>query len=183
MLRKIGLFASAALLALCSSAVAEEIDNPEFKMWSAFKAGSWVTIAMVTDSAGTKTEMEMTHKVVENTKDKIVIETSNKMKMNDNWMDLGAPTKRDVPAKVKKPEETGKPADKPKEGSEEIELDSKKLKCKTWEMTTEQSGIKSTSKTWTCEDVPGHTAKMESNSTGAATSKTTMTATKWEAKK
>lgn len=181
MLRNIGLFASAALLALCTSVAAEEIDNEEYKLWAKFKAGSWVTYKQVSDAGGTKSEMEMTHKVLENTGDKIVIETSTKMNMNGQVMDLGA-QKRDIPAKVKKPEQTGdQPENKPKEGSEEIEVDGKKLKCKTWESTLDNAGTKTTSKTWMCDDIPGGLAKMESSSTGQMSSKMTMVAAKWEA--
>ena len=41
-------------------------------------------------------------------------------------------------------------------------------------MTTEQNGMKTTSKTWTSDDVPGSVVKIESESSGSMTSTTKM---------
>lgn len=174
--------AVAALLAVVGVARAEKIDNPEYKNWSQFKVGSSVTMKMVTEASGMKTEMEQTTTLVELTGDKAVLETKGKMVVSGNTMDMPA-SKRDVPAKVdNQPAGEGKKPEM-KESEEEISVGGGKVKCKKIETTTESNGMKTASKVWTCNDVPGGTVKMEADTTGAATSKTVMEAIKWEAKK
>jgi hypothetical protein len=93
-------------------------------------------------------------------------------------------SKREIPAKVKKPEGGDAKGGKAevKESSEDVEVGGKKLKCKVVESNTEASGTKTHSKVWTSHDVPGGTVKMESHSEGAAKSATTMTCSAFEAK-
>jgi hypothetical protein len=180
-------FAFAAIavlgLALCASsqARAEDVDNPEFGYWSKFKAGSWVTMKVETEAAGNKTEMENTTTLLEITKEKAVVETKGHMMMGGNKIDIPA-NKREIPAKVKKGEEPKKDAPKPKEGDETIEVGGKKLKCHWIEVDSEANGMKTNSKSWMSDEVPGHTVKVESKSEGAMKSTTKMWADKWEAK-
>jgi hypothetical protein len=172
---KLGLAVS-AMLALC---IQDEVDNAEYKNWSSCGVGSWVTMKMETEAAGNKTEMEQTHKLVEKTDAKCVVETSGKMVVAGNTMDLPA-NKRDIPAKIKKGD--AKEGEKPKEGDEEIEVGGKKVKCHWVESTSENAGTKTTAKVWTCDDIPGKVAKIVSKSEGAAASSMTMVASGWEKK-
>lgn len=158
----------------------DEVANEEYKNWSACGVGSWVTMKMETEAAGNKTEMEQTHKLAEKTDEKCVIETSGKMIMGGNAIDLPA-NKRDVPAKIQKPSGEAKKPDM-KEGDEEIEVGGKKLKCHWVETTMEHSGTKTWSKVWLCDEIPGRMAKMESKSDGAMSSTTKMWASGWEKK-
>ena len=131
-------------------------------MWGSFKKGSSARLKTVTDTAGTKSEMTMTHTLVDLTADEAVVETEMAM--------TGFTNKSTNKYPLKAPE-GGKAADgpKPKTGSEEIEVAGKKLKCAWTEIETETSGINTTAKSWMCEDVPGHLVRSISKSTGAAT--------------
>jgi hypothetical protein len=171
-------------LLLCTSrARAEDMDNPEYANWKGFKVGSSVTMKMVSEASGFKSEMEQTHKLVELTADKAVVETAGVMITGGNKINLPA-TKREIPAKVKKAEggdAKGAKADV-KESSEEIEVGGKKLKCKVVETDSEASGTKTHVKTWQSDEVPGKMVKMESHSEGKTKSSSTMTASAFEAK-
>ena len=46
-----------ALLSGAASAGEEMVDNPEYKSWSAYKAGTMTKLASITEMAGNKTEM------------------------------------------------------------------------------------------------------------------------------
>lgn len=135
-------------------------------MWGSFKKGSSAKLKTVTDTAGTKSEMTMTHTLVDLTADEAVVETEMAM--------TGFTNKSTNKFPLKAPE-GGKAVDgpKPKTGSEEIEVAGKKLKCTWTEIETENAGIKTTAKSWMCEDVPGHLVKSVSKSTGAATMSST----------
>jgi phosphomevalonate kinase len=183
--RQFGLGALVALAAFALAPAAragEMVDNPEYKMWSGFKAGSSVTMKMVTEASGMKTEMEQTTTLLEISGDKAVLETKGKMVVSGNAMDMPA-QKRDVPAKVEKVAGGEGKAPEVKESNEEVSVGGKSLKCKKTESTSESNGMKTTSMVWMSDEIPGGTAKMESSTTGAATSKTVMEAVKWEAKK
>lgn len=131
-------------------------------MWGSFKKGSSAKLKTVSDTAGTKSEMTMTHTLVDLTADEAVVETEMAM--------TGFTNKSTNKFPLKAPE-GGKAVDgpKPKTGSEEIEVAGKKLKCTWTEIETEASGIKTVAKSWMCEDVPGHLVKSVSKSTGVAT--------------
>lgn len=184
--RQFGLGALAALvvsLALpVSTAAGEMVDNPEYGMWSKFKAGSSVTMKMVSEAAGNKTEMEMTNTLVEISGDKAVVETKTKMTVSGNVMEMPA-QKRDVPAKVEKMESKEGKKPETKESEETIEAGGQKVKCKKTESTSEANGMTTHATVWMCDEIPGGMAKMESTSEGSMSSKTSMVATKWEAKK
>ena len=135
-------------------------------MWGSFKKGSSVKLKTVSDTAGTKSEMTMTHTLVDLTADEAVVETEMAM--------TGFTNKSTNKFPLKAPE-GGKAVDgpKPKTGTEEIEVAGKKLKCTWTEIETEASGIKTVAKSWMCEDIPGHLVKSVSKSTGAATMSST----------
>jgi hypothetical protein len=161
---------------------AEQVDNPQYKQWSKFKAGAWVKHKSETSFGDQKTSQEMTTKLVELTPEKAVIESTISMTMGDQKMDMPA-QKMDVPAKVeKKTEPTA--AEKPatKEGDETITVAGKSLKCHWTETTIKQEGGTIVSKVWMCDDIPGSMAKMESNSQmGEMKSTTTMSVAEFSA--
>jgi hypothetical protein len=185
-MRKFVLAAAAVVgLVLCASSVrAEDMENPEYANWKGFKPGSSVTMKMVTEAGGAKTEMSQTHTLVEINADKAVIETKGSMVMGGNKIDLPA-NKRDIPAKVEKPKGGDAKGDGKadvKESSEDLTVGGKKVKCKVTETKSESAGTKTHSKVWMADEIPGHMAKMESQSEGASKSAMTMTADSFEAK-
>lgn len=173
------LLALVALLVWTASvAVGADIDNPEYKHWSAFKPGAFVKFKMVSEASGTKTELEQTVKLVDVSPAKAVVETV--MIMGGNTLPA---QKRDVPAKLKSAPvadaKTAK-ATKPTEGSEDLDVGGKKVKTNWVESTVETGGNKTIAKVWQAKGVPGGTVKMESRTTGAVTARTSMVATEWK---
>lgn len=81
-----------------------------------------------------------------------------------------------MPAKVEKVETKGedKDAPKPKEGEETITVAGKEYKAKWTEMTVDQNGMKSTTKSWTSEEFPGMILKSETKLEGAVSGTTSM---------
>ena len=171
------LAAVALLVATAVTADAQQIDNPEYKNWSGFKPGAWVKFKSTSEAAGTKSETEQTTKLLEVTPAKAVVEIT--MVAMGNKM---PPHKREIPAKIT-PQATktdGAKAAKVAEGDEDVDVGGKKVKAHWTESTTEMSGSKTVSRVWQSKSVPGGMVKLQANSTGAMTSKTSMVATEWK---
>src|SRR6478672_2814372 len=116
---------------------AEQVDNPSYKAWAKFKAGTSVTMKTESDMAGTKSDMTSTTTLVEINADKAVVETKMSMNAGGQAMDMPAQN-QDVPAKMDKvePVAAGKETEKPevKESSEDVEIPGgKKVKAKVTE--------------------------------------------------
>ena len=166
-------------LALLAGRVgAEDVANPEYTGWSAFKVGASSTTETTTVSGGSTTTMKSTTKLVELTDAKAVVETTITMSVGGKDMDMPA-TKRDVPAKVAKvdpPADAPKTAPKTTEGDEEVAVGDQKIACHWIEVTTETEGMKSKSKTWSSKSVPGGLVMMESTTEFSGTVTTVKTA-------
>lgn len=151
----------------------QEVDNPQFKYWSACKPGSWVKMTMSMESGGQKVENEMTYKLLELKDGVAVVEVTGKSKVGSQEFPIAA-QKQEIKAK--------EPADKvkiEKEGDEEIAVAGKKLKCHWFEFTAKGSDRKS--KAWMSMDIPGGMAKGEMGLPSGDKSMT-MTAVEWEKK-
>ena len=96
-------------------------------------------------------------------------------------------SKRDVPKTIEVPDvklPDPKDAPKVKEGEETIDVAGTKVACKTYETTTDANGMKSVTKTWISNDIPGRTARMDQKSEGkigdvSISSTSKITVTKW----
>lgn len=171
-------FALFALLAFGSgSAFAEEIENPEYAVWSKFKKGASVTVKTVTSSNGMTFEMKATTTLVEVAKDgKLVLEIS--AVSNFNGMEIKAPAmKRDVTKTIKLPEKlpagvkkedysAQKPPGSFEEGTEDLKIAGKEIKTKWFKFKSEVGGLKSEGQVWHSDKVPGGVVKMESTTGG-----------------
>ncbi len=159
-------------------------DNPEYKSWASFKAGSMVTLKMISDAGGNKTEMTNTMELLEISGDKAVIQTTTVMVVAGNEMKM-PPQKREIMAKMKmaEPAANTKEGPKAKESSEDVTVEGTTYKCKVTESTNEANGVKSVAKSWTSDEVPGGLVKMESTSSGAMSAKTSLTLVKAKAVK
>jgi hypothetical protein len=177
-------FAAAVVFALVARpAFAEDKDtypNPEFGTWSKCKAGTSVTLKTTTDAAGMKSELLMTNTLVEVGADKLVIETTNTIKVNG--MEIKTPAqKREitktimVPKGVKKDDPAnGKPKGTTEEGTETLKVAGMEVKTKWYKAAVEVAGVKSETKHWVSDDVPGMVVKSVTTTTGAVNSTTTM---------
>jgi hypothetical protein len=172
--------ASAVLVALAAgpAPAQETVDNPEFATWSKFKPGTSITIKSTTTANGMATELAMTVTLVEVGTDKVVLETSGVTKAMGMEFKLPA-SKRDSPKTITLPKDVPKPpapGAKPEgtyeEGTETVKAAGTEFKTKWYKTKAEAGGVKTESKMWISDDVPGTVVKMESKSSGAATAET-----------
>jgi len=123
--------------------------------WGSFKKGSFVKTKSLMEmtSPAMKTETTTTTTLKDLTTDEAVLEV-------ETVMPNLPPTKMEQKLPLKGPE--GKAADgpKPKTGCEEIEVAGKKLKCDWTETESETNGVKSVTRVYTSQEIPGFTAKM-----------------------
>lgn len=123
--------------------------------WGSFKKGSFVKTKSLMEmtSPAMKTETTTTQTLKDLTADDAVIET-------ETVITGVPPQKSEMKLPLKGPE--GKAADgpKPKTGSEEIQVAGKKMKCDWTETESEANGVKSVTRVYTNQDIPGFTAKM-----------------------
>jgi len=109
------------LLATLFLLLAQEADDPAFKRWSGFKAGSWVKFRRETVNAEGKIMdlgQVLTQTVVEADDKKVVIET-----VMEGGGKAGKPTRDTYRVKTPLPDKIEK------EGDEEIEIAGKKMSC------------------------------------------------------
>ena len=167
---------SAAVLGVwVSVSIAEDkIDNPEYQRWAAFEPGASVTMRIVAESQGGKTEMIQTTKLTSKTAAEATVETATEMQAGGKTMTL-PPQTRVIPAKMDKPPEPADPAAKPKvtQGSDELTIAGKTLQCQWIETTMVVGGQTAVTKVWQSDQVPGGQVKMVSRIDGPNGSATT----------
>ena len=174
----------AAVLALAAAGIAldkkpddkkaEKVDNPEFKSWSKYKAGTSKVEKQSIESNGMKVAVTSTTKLVEVSDDKCVIETESVSTLDGKEI-KSPPMKRDVPKQVDKAQvgaeylKTGKPEGTTEEGKEKVKVGGTEYECK-WYKTKAKlpSDDEVTTQMWLNEDVPGLYVKMVSKSKGFA---------------
>jgi hypothetical protein len=152
------------------------IDNPAYQSWAKYKAGTWVQYQTDSEAAGSKNAIVTTQTLKEIAPDKATIVIQSSMVVAGNKMDM-PPQTQEITAKIKRPPAAAAPAgDAPKteQGTEDIKVDDKTYSCKWTQVTSEQNGMKTNSKTWTCDDVPGSTVKVEAETSGSMTATTKM---------
>ena len=155
----------AALTAL--AVVGMAADN---SAWSNCKPGAWAKLKTTSETtvAGHTTNMTIETKMtlVAKTADKATVETETTMMGNTTK------TKADIPLKS---DAKGAAQTTPvKMGSESITVAGKTFKCKTAEVQSEANGMKTNTKSWMADEVPGGIVKSVSTSTGSMSSKVTM---------
>ena len=138
--------------------------------WGNCKPGAWVKLKTTSETtvAGHKTTMSTDTKMtlVSKTADKAVVETETTM--------MGNTTKSKAEIPLNSTAKGTAAQNAAKMGSETITVAGKTFKCKTAEVQSEANGMKTTTKSWMAEEVPGGLVKSESNSTGSVSSKVTM---------
>ena len=183
--------AACALLFACGStttpekaATASEPAKTESKVakhpWGSFKVGSFVTMKSTTEVAGRKMTTEIKTTLNALTADKATVE------METTAMGHTSKTTTDFPitagAPIAAPTGTASTPQAQVETSEEtITVAGKSLKCKVTAATSVMSGMKSESKTWMSEEVPGFVVKSVVKTSGAAASETSSEVTNFKA--
>jgi hypothetical protein len=175
------MFVVAVLMLWGSVAVAQDpVPNPEFTGWAKQPKGTSITFKITSSTAGTTSETTMIHTLVEVGADKVVVESATAIKANG--MEFKTPAvKRDVAksiplaAGVKKEDVAGgKPPGTFEEGTETLKISGVEVKAKWYRFKSESGDVKTESKMWMSEDVPGLMVKMEATTSGPVESKTKM---------
>ena len=118
----------------------DEVDNPDYASWAGFQPGAWVKIhekgrkASISDGNVTLStpelspfdEAEFTWKLVEVTRDQIILEASGWTLSGGQKKEVSG-KRREIPAKVKKSPDTP-----PVRGNEDLRIGEKVLPC-LWE--------------------------------------------------
>jgi hypothetical protein len=170
-----------ALLVFCEAMRAQAQEtrpNPPYKNWSAFGVGASSTLkSVLVDHSGDDpntidttarpegaSEQLSTYKMIQKTPEKIVIEQT------DTDIEAGSETEHS-PAKIsyKATISSAKPANENvsgvKEGTEDIEVDGKTIKCQWVESTIKIGEETSLNKLWWSDSVPGGTVKQVTTKT------------------
>jgi hypothetical protein len=178
MRRMIATFLSVcALMLVCASVRAE--DNPGYTQWAKYKPGTCTTVAMTSDAGGQSSKMETKSTLAEVTPDKVVIDVVTSMEAGGQKMDMPAQKmeiKKAMDATPAPDAETQKQIDAAKANSktsdETVTVAGGTFKAKLTESSMEANGMKTTSKVWTSDEVPGGMVKMEATTDGAMKSTT-----------
>ena len=162
----IGGFSGSAVLA------GEMVDNPTYKHWAKFKPGTYVVTKTVQEAMGHKTETIMTTTLKSVSGEKVVVEMTSvtktagqEIKMPPQSLTHAARIeKTEVPAEAQPKPDDKKPDTK--EGKADIEIAGKKVKTTWYEVTADMGSVKTHTKSWMCEDVPGQVVKTVSRTEG-----------------
>jgi hypothetical protein len=183
MLRKFGWMGFClAVVALTGLARADDdmIDNPAYQAWAKFKQGTSVTYSTDSTAMGNTTSSTTTSKLTDLTPDKATVQVTTSMNVGGNKMDMPAQT-QDIPAKIKKPSDTGgdQTTDKPKTetGSEDVTAAGNTYSCKKTTVTLDQNGMTIKVTTWTCDKVPSGVVKTDTETSGSVTASVKMALT------
>jgi len=174
----------AITFALMGTARADDqmMDNPVYTSWAKFKAGTSVKYATDIKAMGNTTSTETTQTLKEITPDKATIEMKTSMVVAGSKMDM-PPTNQEIPAKIKMPDPAATQAtDVPKTetSTEDVQAAGKTYSCKKTIVTSDQNGMTTKAITWTCDDIPGTTVKMEAETSGSMTASTKMILTDFQ---
>ncbi len=138
----------------------EMVNNPPFAHWSSFPKGTTVTQReVVTLADGAKIQHDITFKLLQKSKEKVVIETTVNVTgtgAGTNVVDKQT-TVTTYPAKVKM-----SAVDTPRtamesitEGTEQVDVKGKKVDAEWVEAVTKSGDETTIDKVWTARDIPG----------------------------
>jgi len=150
---------------------ADGYENPLYTSWAKAKKGTVVTAKQTSDTAGQKTESTTTYTLTELTADVATVEVVSVSKAGGQECKT-EPFKMenkkmlDLPPGKKK-EDVEKPDGLVDQGEEKLKIAGKEYKTKWTKVKTSQGGVEVESKTWTSDEVPGLTVKMEMKTSGA----------------
>jgi hypothetical protein len=156
----------------------QETANPEYQAWAKFKVGASLSLKKKIKEGLHYTEVEQTLELAEVTKEKVVLDMPLMQDRSTGFGAVGVHAEsgpREIPAKIKKADP---PKGETKSGDEEIKIGEKTVKCRWVEIRSEEKGVRTWSKTWTCPDIPGGIAKIDSKDAQGTTEEMWVTA--WE---
>jgi hypothetical protein len=151
----------AAVLAAESQPKPDDIvNNPPFAHWSAFAVGTSVTQQETVNlSDGTKLQESITSKLVEKTKDKVVVETSTKDKSSGAAEETKTVTTFPAKVKMSQVNTPDSAMTSVTEGKETVDVKGKKVDAEWVEAVIKSGDEVTTEKVWTARDIPGGIVK------------------------
>jgi hypothetical protein len=172
------MIALCGLALICSTVRAGQVENPAYKEWAKYKPGTSITIATTSDAGGQTSKVETKTTLKEVSDDKVVLETAMSMDAGGQKMDMPAQTTEvkkmmdEMPAMPNAQTQTADAKANTKTTDESVTTAAGTFKAKCTEATMEANGSKTTSKTWTSDEVPGGMVKMEATTDGPMKSTT-----------
>ena len=161
----LGFVSLVLLLSLAAPAAAENVDIPEYKMWSGWREGATATGKTEGEAEGMKMTFTTISTLKKVTAEKVTLEVVTITEFGGQKVKT-PPTLVDIPAKGPKP--PAAPKSKETKGKETLTVNGKRLDCE-WTQVEVKGG--EVTKTWTCKDVPGGVVKATTRSpTTTATS-------------
>jgi hypothetical protein len=158
-----------AALVLASPAWAEDVENPEYKQWSNFKAGAMSKWKMTGSQGGQQIEAEMSATLKSVEDEQAVVSHQVTVSMMGQQMPMPAQD-RVVPARVDADEVDpimGKLNDPNTEkGQETLEIAGQKIDCTWYKVDSGEDEDKVSGRIWISEQVPGQLVKLEARRAG-----------------
>lgn len=143
-------------------------DNPEYLYWARFPGGASVTLQQNVNTAGYKTEREITFTLLELTPLQAVVEikTVDIVATQRTYQPVERMT---IPAQAPAEKAQSQPAEKNslirqpliEKGEEKIEIGGHRLTCQTQKTTAQIGGSKVVTTVWTSNEVPGGMVKLQ----------------------
>jgi len=150
-------------MVLGATAEAEYVDHPIYKSWAQFKPGTVTTTKSVTIQEGKRIDAIITHKLVERTDEKVVIEmifandATGKMEEN-SAQKLTYNRKFPLFPGVKR-EEIGKPMGVLEDGEETLKIGAKEYKTHWYDTKAKVEAGDILTRAWMSDEVPGQLIK------------------------
>src|ERR1051325_4020684 len=157
-----------AMAVLSASTLAQEIENPLYRDWAAHRVGTMVKYSIITVRKGYRMEVQRSARLVSIRPEKLLLEESAAMEAGDSNVDFPA-SKIEIPART---EASSIAAITPAatHGEEKLNVGNAELLCAWREQRTEST----TTKTWSCDKIPGGLVREEISRLGELLSTTTM---------
>ena len=152
---------------------AKKVDSPDFKNWSKFKVGTYVTVISTTEADGKKSESKMWYTLKTVGEDTLTVE--NETAQPENVKVKTPPVSRDFPKTIEADAKSidsvkaGKPSGTTEEGSETIKVGGTEFKCTWYKFRINTTSGPISAQLWVNDDVPGRMVRVKTVSRQATT--------------
>ena len=159
------------MILLLIALLAQEGENPDYRAWASFKAGSWVKLRI----RGGASEKDVTVRLVQVTPEQVVVERSTRTR-------LGTRTVAEAPYLESIPARKARAGTVVREGEEEVEAGGRRLRTKVLELDQREGERVLRVKLWASPEVPGGAVKMDVRPAGADRPELVLEAVEWDRK-
>ena len=151
----------------------KKVDSPDFRNWTKFKVGTYVTVMSTTEVGEKKTEQKMWYTLKTLGDESATVE--NEIAQPENAKFKAPPTSREfaktveADAKSEASVKAGKPSGTTDEGTETIKVGNTEYKCTWYKFLINTTSGPINGQLWVSDEVPGRMVKMKSASRSATT--------------